>query len=227
MTEIEQLKKQLNDIQDKIKQMEKPKLKVGKWYKNLTWKGSMFYNTGDMNSLKTLYLGYGFSYNGIFHSLEQQKREEAGWSINDEYVLATDEEVKEALIKEAKKRGFKEGVKVKNGFTVEEGRVYNINANNFAYCSDRNSLTLGGIYIFQNGIWSEIIDEPLKVCGHEVKKVNEQYGELTMHYSIGCKKFYWSEIDWIRMCMERNNFKTVSFDNYSVSLEGINKILNL
>jgi len=67
-------------------------------------------------------------------------------------TLATDKEVEQALIKEAKKRGFKKGVYSKclwNKITkkLEQGGFHN----------DRNELWFCGAHIFDNGKWAEII----------------------------------------------------------------------
>ena len=85
------------------------------------------------------------------------------WSKRDsKVILATDEEVKQALIKEAKKRGFKEGV----NFKLIEGGVGMLNNTKITkdyeivYEASRNRLVLeriGILYtIFKEGVWATI-----------------------------------------------------------------------
>ena len=72
--------------------------------------------------------------------------------------LMTDKEVEEELIKGAKKRGFKEGVRVKSV-------LFPLNTFNNGYCDGRgyeyddSSLFFGGIAIFNKGKWAETIEE--------------------------------------------------------------------
>ena len=75
--------------------------------------------------------------------------------------LATEEEVSEALINEAKKRGYKEGVKCKFGI-IEDIRT--IETNDFVFKLEYNTLGIklkngNADIIFKNGKWAEIIEE--------------------------------------------------------------------
>ena len=78
-----------------------------------------------------------------------------------EWELATEEEVREALINEAKKRGYKEGVKCKFGI-IEDIRT--IKTNDFEFKLEYNTLCIkrkdgNSDIIFRNGKWNEIIEE--------------------------------------------------------------------
>ena len=82
------------------------------------------------------------------------------------WELATEEEVREALINEAKKRGYKEGVKCKFGI-IEEIRT--IETNDFVFKLEYNTLGIklkngNADVIFRSGKWAEIIEqsEPTK-----------------------------------------------------------------
>ena len=118
-------------------------LVVGKWYKS---EGCLFNYQKQSNV-------YGFFTDG-------------SW-MNGDWIWyganakpATDKEVEEALIKEAKKRGFKEGVRIKSKW------MPNISANKlngkfmfdnkFELCAATNGLMI--YTIFQNGVWAEIVD---------------------------------------------------------------------
>ncbi len=201
MNELEQIKKQLNDISDKIKQLEKPQISLNKWYKHCC--GGFHFNDV-INSYGIDGGGKWYNGNGFFMVHPEN------------WTPATDEEVKEALIKEAKKIGFKEGVGFKSASTEFKCKINS----NWNYNPNINSLSNYGGHVFCEGKWAEIIDEPLKVCGYEVKKVDN-------HFEIGCKKIHESRVKSLKDLMQHSGFKTVSFDNYSVSLEEINKILNL
>ena len=95
---------------------------------------------------------------------------------------ATDKEVEQALIKEAKKRGFKEGV----SFKLIEGSVGMLNSAKITkdyeivYEASRNRLVLkriGILYtIFKNGKWATIIKETItKEQFEEAKEVLSEY----------------------------------------------------
>ena len=107
--------------------------------------------------------------------------------------LATEEEVREALINEAKKRGYKKGVKCKFG-TSKEIRV--IETNNFIFEFNSNKLYLrhssgdNADEIFRNGFWAEIIEEK--------NTIDKDYldNKITEIYSLlGDIKQYVKELD--------------------------------
>ena len=90
---------------------------------------------------------YGFNWEGEFRD---------NLMVSGKHgIKATDKEVREALIKEAKRRGFKEGVKFKsmnNRFSVlnESFRYQEIS---------KNTLDAFGCYnIFQDGEWATIVE---------------------------------------------------------------------
>lgn len=204
-TELEQLKEQLNSISEKIKQLETPSLQKGKWYKRnkelLVW-----------NDYKKT---YGFTEDGMWSNDMLFSRD-----LNI-CVPATDKEVEAALIKEAKKRGFKDGVKIK----PVSGDINILFDNKFEYLKKwheyKNALFIDNYLVFSNGKWAEIIkDEPIKVGGYEVKK-NADY------YEIGCREIPKCDIKDLSIFMSSQRFTKVSFDGVETDLETINKILDL
>lgn len=77
---------------------------------------------------------------------------------NDDY-LATDEEVRTALAAEAKRRGFKEGVWVKNH---QSKKAIQMKGVDYVYSDEYNigiweRTTSHGLWVFMNGVWSDII----------------------------------------------------------------------
>ena len=144
MTEIEKLRKELNNALDAFEN--KPKHEIGKWY----WakSGSLFFIE---NIDKDKCYGYGLNWAN-------------NWIIGDvcdvEYItrIATDDEVTEMLTKEAIKRGFVEGASVdlrninelyyrKNSFKTSK------------YETIENGFSLDDVFIMQNGIWATVVKE--------------------------------------------------------------------
>lgn len=80
------------------------------------------------------------------------------------WELATEEEVREALINEAKKRGYKKGVKCKFGIFED---IRTIETNDFVFKLEYNTLGIkrkngNADIIFRSGKWAKIIEEPTK-----------------------------------------------------------------
>jgi len=122
------------------------KLEVGKWYID---KGCLF-------NYQTKKSVYGFFTNNEWIDKKWK------WTNNKGVRLATEEEVKEALINEAKKRGFNNigDLKIKNTYgCIRNG--YRTNNNNFYYDYISNTLQLDGVIIFRNGFWAEIVIEDI------------------------------------------------------------------
>ena len=139
-------------LQEFIPEAFETKLEVGKWYKSES--GSICFNLEDSY--------YGFDCVGDWRDITYFK---IGEDIY-EWELATEEEVREALINEAKKRGYKEGVKCKFGI-IEEIRT--IETNDFVFKLEYNTLGIklkngNADVIFRSGKWAEIIEqsEPTK-----------------------------------------------------------------
>ena len=118
-------------------------LVVGKWYKS---RGCLFnyQKQGDV---------YGFFTDVGWNN--------GGWIWDGTSAkLATDKEVEEALIKEAKKRGFKEGVRVER---LLESNLGSLNGDSRT-CENKEfklyhgHLTIGNLLIFHNtGKWATIV----------------------------------------------------------------------
>ena len=125
------------------------KLEVGKWYISERY---LVYYLGNYKC-NCIELSDGEWYDNIHHSLSGHLKS---------YRLATEEEVKEALINEAIKRGFKNvgelSLKIVSGEMFKKGSFGTAN-NNFIYISVENRLYLDGVEIFYNGKWAEIIKE--------------------------------------------------------------------
>ena len=126
-------------------------LEFGKWYISEHY---LVYYLGNYkcNCIK---LSDGKWFDNIHHSLSCHLKS---------YRLATEEEVKEALINEAIKRGFKNvgelSLKLVSGEMFKKGSFVTVN-NKFRYFSVENRLNLDGVEIFYNGKWAEIVIEDI------------------------------------------------------------------
>jgi hypothetical protein len=116
------------------------------WYKdNTEKKWCMFFENGIMK--------YGVNATG-------------GWveDLNITYILvdndykATDKEVGDTLIKEAKRIGYKEGVKF---IDVVDGELEVVDGNGYKYYPNTDILTLNSDHIYRNGKWAKIITETI------------------------------------------------------------------
>ena len=72
---------------------------------------------------------------------------------------ATEQEIKDHLVKEAEKRGFKEGIKWKNPLFDWDCVDTNIAGRDFKYDRNNDQLYFGGNTVYYNGKWAEIIKE--------------------------------------------------------------------
>jgi len=122
------------------------KLEIGKWYKVPTMGEAIFCITKIID--EEIY-AYGFNYKG-----EWRDNKEFGPYIGNEEP-ATDSEVLEALTNEAKKRGFKEGVYIKNIYGTSKINNKEFESKGFSF--DEQELFLDGFLIFSKGIWATII----------------------------------------------------------------------
>lgn len=140
----------------------KPTLEIGRWYtdnKNYL----MVWNGGKST--------YGF-YKGEY-------RYDWSFMYEDNKTPATDKEVEEALIKEAKKRGLWNNPNIKCLCLGEKNTTQGLNQ---AFCIKQNSMWTEYGEIFKNGKWAEIISEPVKkmtvseICkelGYEVEIIKD------------------------------------------------------
>lgn len=152
-------------IEKEFHELFEVKLGVGSWYKNLTHEGSFMFYDGTILDCGH-YGSYGVDYLGKWHN-------EGGWGINDNYVLATKEEIETILWKEAETRGFKKGVIFKSPLGGSEyeftgfGNFYN---DSFY---DKSGLGL----LFYEGKWAEVITTN-KEIKEEIEKLQKQLDEL-------------------------------------------------
>lgn len=123
------------------------KLTKGKWYKNLTYEGSyfLFDGIGNFN-----YKGCGVDYLGNWY-------DNGNWGMDDFYREATQQEVEEILINEARSRGYKEGQVIKS-FVSGESRLHDY-GEGFKFDIYNNRLWYNSNILFQDGEWAEVVNE--------------------------------------------------------------------
>lgn len=73
--------------------------------------------------------------------------------------LLNNMEVEEELIEEAEKRGYSDGVRIKNNLTCRITDPMRIDGNNFSYDSNSDELKIGHSTIYKCGQWAEIVDD--------------------------------------------------------------------
>ena len=147
------------------KLFKKDDLVVGKWYKEETTNFLVF-----IKDLKhSSYAGYGFNTRGDW-------KDSLG-RIGLQHIPATDEEVKKALIKEAKKRGFKEGVRIKSIWMSGTAKLFYGELcfdGEFELCYKNNG---GMLYtLFNNGVWATIVEET--ITKEEAKVITDKIEAL-------------------------------------------------
>lgn len=157
----------------------KPKFEVGKWYKLTSDCGTlkkdmvfMYVRHQDDNSKYPFVI--------VNHQMFGELSDGGGNYLapnEDQLIEATNEEVQTALIKEAKKRGFKEGVNVRgiqgSTFTLKGELQW-----------ERGELAGNTYYIFTDGKWATIIDTPLMINGEKV-----DYIKSTKTIRVGTAEF--------------------------------------
>ena len=148
---FEQFKKYILKDSDEVKPklMKKPKFKYNRWYKDPSNKWMCY-----LSSKNT---GYGFTTSGIWFS-----HYDGEWVTTDTQE-ASDEEVKERLFEEAKRR-YPIGCKTKYikganfGKTTGTLKEYKINTFEPTHLSLRYHD--GNNSVFYNGVWAEIAEQP-------------------------------------------------------------------
>lgn len=143
------------------------KLEVGKWYK-VENNGIYLFN----HQLEDK--SYGF-----FKGDWTPKSWDTSFEVwTKKPIPATESEVFEALKKEAVKRGFDLGVKIRRGFDIGlddkiiDDKSYSSDPN-FFYCLKDHFLEMYGFVIYSKGQWAEIIKEKTISKSEAEKKLTE------------------------------------------------------
>jgi hypothetical protein len=172
---------------EEIESVNKPKLEIGKWYKNSLIGGSIFCITQIPDDRNYVVGGYGFEY--LDKNPKWVENNDNYWGLGD-LKLATEEEVETVLKNEAKKRGFKEGVTVKCTIDDKEEKI--IVGFKLSYKSKFNVLSIETnqryFGLFSKGKWAEIIKSELPIingCKGKDPHSNQIY-DYTSTVEYGC-----------------------------------------
>jgi len=212
-------------------QEEVKELKVGKWYKHKTQKHLWFLKKICIGEYKNPHVAYGIDGAGNWSSSDNR------CLYGDDFRLATNEEVLEALSKEAVKRGFKEGVKVTH---VNKGNVGNFNVSEpFKLDSKNYTFTSGMLFknnicLFIDGKWAEIIEEPKSIldgtvavsfsnqkqleaiCKYNKIEPSCSFKTISKNYSYQSYmplRPYWDHCD--KKYYEKLDFNCISFEEFA------------
>tara|TARA_R110000851_G_scaffold315015_1_gene477269 strand:- start:28 stop:540 length:513 start_codon:yes stop_codon:yes gene_type:complete len=132
-------------IEKEFPKLFKHALVVGEWYKT---DGFLQIFSGKFGNGST----YGFRRDGVYSA-------SMGFHKFETHIPATDEEVEQALIKEAKKRGFDKGVVADLTFCGH--RVSDAKIREESYSYNGRWLSIDNYIIFQEGKWAEIVTETI------------------------------------------------------------------
>ena len=154
------------------KLFKKDELVVGQWYKydDNFLNVLMVWN----NSKET----YGFS-SGFF-------RNRITFYDTHNKIPATDKEVSKALISEASKRGFKKGVTIKSTWIKGSDNTEKLTSDDVFIYDNFEMRCMGkyGYYtIFKDGVWAEIIEEPVNVLKSDLELAALALKEMSNAFS--------------------------------------------
>lgn len=151
------------------------------------------------------------------------------WISGDHKIRpATEEETQSALVAEAKRRGFKEGVTIRVDWYDDEAYTLNgcpISLGHEIYNDgDDTALRMGGACIYSNGKWAEILkDQPITVGGYEVR-YDVKTG-LGAKVTIGCQTYTRWDVNLLFGCMDGMNIESLKVKGVEVTKEKVSEIL--
>ncbi len=220
MKTLEQLEKQAIKLGKEIKELkqfnkefqgipEKPKL-INKWYKTKDWGntdfGALIFITEFKESSVS---GYGFNAIGWNNQNDT-------WAKKNFTIPATDKEVEQALIPEAKKKGhnycnwrFKDNVlSGTNGCLHGGGAVWRDN-------------------IFKDGIWAEIIkDKVPTINGYEMEDLGCQVKFGCYTFDKGCIRNLYSELSQFNSNNNDAEIKQFFINNeYTITIDELKQVV--
>ena len=164
----EQLEKLKNLNDSRVNEILNMTPELNKWYK-ATDNKFMIYLTKykDDNKCEGFYFsGLNGEYMGFCDNLGFRR-----------CILATKQEIEQALTNEAKRRGFKEGIRVKLFDSMYD--ISTLNNGEFTYQKDYNRFGIRGgdscgsfAVLFKDGQWAEIIDDKTELTFEEYQKLS-------------------------------------------------------
>ena len=192
------------------KEQPKEEFEVGGWYKGLESdedykKTFVCYSDGAC---------YGFSTSGNWTTTFNNSGD---FFIKNRCRKATTQEIETALIKEAKKRGFKEGVEIKS---LLSGSVCRARSGEFGYNEDYNTLSFFCTWIFKDGEWSDVVENSFEIAGHKVEI--DGGGKIV----IGCQVFLKESLEKLYEACVECNITYIAHGCHRFETENLKKIID-
>jgi len=230
MKTLQELEKQLADIQKEVEALKqgKQEFKKGDWY---YFSDGVNHWIAKFDYMKDGYFWHTQSYAINFPS----ENRSPDWCIVTETVRpATPTEIKEALEKEAVKRGIVEGVTIVRDSSLKNGHGFPVGSEskkilNYGTSYDKNEdrLFMDGYTIYEKGIWATVQKEqPLMIGGYEVKYDKQRCFE----FEINGQSYNRIEIETLKTIMERGQVRSLNVGchaQHTVDIGFINKMLAL
>lgn len=181
--ELKELSNRIATIETKLGIVNNPKLEVGKWY---LYSGHSRINIPLMLITSIGHTNFtfkGFDFKGFWTDSDFYPINEIN---TNGYKEATPQEVEEALIKEAKRRGLLHGVRFVSPNGEDWG--FKVNSNDFHFDEVNNTLSftqdLGGtVFLFIDGHWAEPIIEQHVDKFAELKEAHRNGAVIQYRYS--------------------------------------------
>lgn len=184
---------------------------------------------------------YGYGLDMLGNWVNRSDKSNVSFCVpSDNIIKASEEEWKSALIKEAERRGFKEGCSYKGLSEFQYNNCTNIS---YSYKYATDSLTIHcssfGLHtsgsgfnpIYSQGKWAEIVkEEPIKICGKEVRfhDAKSTNGDLAC-IAIEGKRYSRNELKVLERIMSMGQIQSLNVGcngQEKVTLETIEKILS-
>jgi len=160
---------------------------------------------------------FGFDHNGEWCDMANER---TGYDCG-RFWYSTSEEIKEALVKEAEKRGFKAGVRYKPVFRIEDNGEIGTCTGVFSFEYEGDALWAGYQYIYLQGQWATIIAEPqtIKIGAYVVEFEDAGFCQIN---GFEFTKDYFKAIRQVQECTKAN----VSLFGCAVPVETIEDIIS-
>lgn len=204
--ELDEQYKLLNDLKKQVE--DEPKLEVGRWYKGTSVHGNDFLGKYTPNENSDFTIGF---WKGNW-------AENKFGMVNKERIKkirkATKDEIKRALVKEAKRRGLKEDNKIA---TPKHGHEYTSfdDSYDYKYYSTSDELYCHGTLVYTNGSWGELVQQN-KIRDYTV---THEGGEI---YKVGCEELHSEFLETLATLTKKHDIK-IELEGHDVT----NDIQNL
>lgn len=185
---LEQTKSELDrlvsEAKRKLDELNLLKLAVGKWYKDTEEENNLLIYITDIKDNEIV--GYGFNVLGkwvVPNTGFYSGNMESAYRF---LVEATDQEVEAALVKEAIRRGFTDGVTINisnlsNHFPEENIKI---KGSSFMYKDLMLGFGYNNYVIFKDGKWAEVIKENRTTLDQYIKALKDKYPNLKFTITV-------------------------------------------